>query len=78
VIEFSIPQSFGTSDVKLEIYNVLGQNVRTLANTRLESGAYEVTWNGRNNSGNLVSAGMYIYRLQAGDQVISNKMILVK
>ncbi|NQV16581.1 T9SS type A sorting domain-containing protein [bacterium] len=78
MIEFSIPQSFGSSDVKLEVFNVLGQNVRTLANTRLESGVYQVSWDGRNNSGSLVSAGMYIYRLQSGDEAISNKMILLK
>ena len=78
VIEFTIPQSFGTSDVKLEVFNVLGQHVRTLAETQLENGAYKVSWNGLNNTGNPVAAGMYIYRLQSGDKVLSQKMILLK
>ncbi len=78
VIEFSIPQSFGTTDVKLEVFNVLGQNVRTLADTRLESGVYQASWNGRNDAGMPVAGGMYIYRLQSGNEVLSNKMILLK
>ncbi len=78
VIEFSIPQSFGTADVKLEVFNVLGQHVSTLANSPLESGIYQATWNGRDDSGIPVAGGMYIYRLQAGDDVLSNKMILLK
>jgi len=78
MIQFAIPATFGTSDVTLEVFNVRGQNVRTLADAKLESGAYQVSWNGRNNSGELVAGGMYIYRLQAGTETISNKMILLK
>ncbi len=78
VIEFSIPQSFGTSEVTLEVFNVRGQKVRTLADLRLESGVYHASWNGRDAAGMTVSGGMYIYRLQSGNEVISNKMVLLK
>ena len=78
MIQFSIPQGFEALDVKLEVFNVLGQNVRTLANKPLASGTYQVGWNGLNETGNPVAGGMYIYRLQAGTEVLSSKMILLK
>ena len=78
MIQFSIPQGFEALDVKLEVFNVLGQNVRTLANKPLASGTYQVGWNGLNESGNPVAGGMYIDRLQAGTEVLSSKMILLK
>jgi hypothetical protein len=64
--------------VKLEIYNVLGQRVRTLVDSDMAPGKHEMLWDGRNDAGNRVSSGMYFYRLQAGDYVKSRKMILIK
>ena len=65
-------------DVKLEIYNVLGEKVRTLVNAREAAGRKKVVWDGRNDRGQVVSSGIYIYRLQAGDFVQSRKMMLLK
>ncbi|RMG63591.1 MAG: CHRD domain-containing protein [Calditrichaeota bacterium] len=65
-------------DVKLEIYNVLGEKVRTLVNAREAAGRKSVVWDGRNDRGQVVSSGIYIYRLQAGDFVQSRKMMLLK
>jgi hypothetical protein len=67
-----------TGDVSLKIYNILGQEVRTLVNTRQEAGYKSVVWDGLNNYGARVASGVYIYRIQAGEFVQSRKMILMK
>lgn len=74
-IAFAIPNP---ADVKLEIYNVLGQKVRTLVNERKTTGRYQMIWDGRSDSGISVASGVYFYRLSAGTFVKSRKMILLK
>ena len=66
------------SDVRIEIYNMLGQKVRTLLNDRKEAGKYSAIWDGRNDSGAQVGSGVYLYRMIAGDFVQVRKMILMK
>jgi outer membrane protein assembly factor BamB len=66
------------TDVKLTIYNVLGQKVRTLVNSNQSAGYKNVVWNGLNDMGEPISGGVYIYRLEAGDFVNSHKMIFMK
>ena len=66
-------------DVKLVVYNLLGQEIRTLVNaSNSAAGAYSVVWNGRDNVGQVVANGVYFYRLQLGDRSITNKMLLLK
>jgi len=74
-IYFEIPQMH---DVKLEIYNILGQKVRSLINGAYNPGRHTVTWNGRNDSGMIVPSGVYIYRLHAGSFMVSKKMLMLK
>lgn len=74
-IRYQVPRS---SDVKIDIYNLLGQKVRTLLNDRREPGFYEAVWDGRNDSGVQVGSGVYIYRMTAGDYTKVRKMILVR
>jgi hypothetical protein len=66
------------SEVRLVVYNTLGQRVRTLLNDRVEAGRHWVEWNGLNESGQRVSSGIYIYRFEAGDYQRVMKMILMK
>ena len=66
------------TDVTLEIYNVMGQRVRTLAQGSHEPGRYRVMWNATNDYGQSLSSGMYIYRIQAGDFVSVKKLVLMK
>ncbi|MDO8549631.1 MAG: FlgD immunoglobulin-like domain containing protein, partial [Ignavibacteria bacterium] len=75
VISYQLPKS---EVVSLEIYNALGQKVRTLVNQTQEAGYYNVEWDGKNNFGNPVSSGMYLYRIKAGNFVNVRKMILVR
>jgi len=74
-IKYQIPRS---SDVKLVIYNILGQKVRTLVNGRMDPGRYTVVWNGRNDMGNQVASGIYIYRFEAADFRKTMKLMLLK
>lgn len=64
------------SEVELTIYNLLGQKITTLVNARQPAGTYQVQWDGRNSAGQQVASGVYIYRLQSGNQAISRKMLL--
>jgi hypothetical protein len=66
------------SDVRLVVYNVIGQEVRTLVNAAQPSGAYNVVWDGRDAIGRQVATGMYIYRLVAGENLAVRKMIIAK
>ncbi len=64
--------------VTLKVYNLLGQEVRSLVNEFQNEGRFQVIWDGKNNAGSSVSTGMYIYRLQVGDFVSTKKMNLIK
>jgi hypothetical protein len=71
------------SDVKILIYDVLGNVVRVLANSSQPAGSYSMQWDGRNDNGSTVSSGTYIYRMIAvgsnGEQfTISKKMMLIR
>jgi len=63
--------------VTLSVYNTMGQKVKTLVNGYQE-GQQNVTWNATNESGQKVAAGIYMYRLEAGDFVKTIKMTLAK
>ncbi|MEL6823956.1 MAG: FlgD immunoglobulin-like domain containing protein, partial [Calditrichota bacterium] len=66
------------SPVTLRIYNVAGQLVNTLIDEPIDSGSYSVVWNGRDDAGNEVASGVYIYRLVTGDFVQTRKMMLIR
>lgn len=68
----------GSVDVRLDIYNVLGQRVTTLVNDRMEPGRYEFQWDGTDRSGQTVASGLYFYRLAAGGQQETKKMVMLK
>ena len=66
------------SKVIITIYNMLGSKVRTLVNETQDAGFRNVLWNATNDNGSSVSAGMYIYTIQAGTFYQAKKMILLK
>jgi hypothetical protein len=75
-IAFSLPRA---SPVRLEIYNLLGESLKTLiADQSYQPGIWKVLWDGRDRSGIAVSSGFYIYRMIAGEYVKTRKMMLVK
>jgi hypothetical protein len=64
--------------VNLTVYNILGQNVATLVDGFMPAGDHAVEWDGRNSNGESVSSGMYFYRVTAGGESVSRKMLLLK
>jgi DNA/RNA endonuclease YhcR with UshA esterase domain len=74
-ISFEIPQAH---QVKLVIYNVLGQKVRTLTQEAYEAGRHIVNWDGRDDLGRVVPSGVYLYRLKAGDYLVTKRMLMLK
>jgi len=69
-IEFSIPEA---SDVRLEVFNMLGQKVQTLKNERMAAGYYSVVFE----AGGL-SSGVYVYQLRMGNAILTKRMLLLK
>jgi hypothetical protein len=66
------------ANVSLTVYNMLGQQVKTLIAGQQEAGYYTVNWDGTNEYGSKVASGIYIYRLQAGKYIQTLKMNLLK
>lgn len=74
-INFDLPKK---SEVKLSVFNILGQEVKTLINKSMEAGSFIVDWDGTTDGGVHVSSGVYFYRLVAGDFVSTKKMMMLK
>ena len=75
VIDFTIPNR---SRVTLEIYDILGRNIKTLVDETKPAGKYSVRWTGIDKSGRPVGSGIYFYRLKAGEYIETRKMTLLK
>lgn len=74
-IQWDLPSE---GEVRLEIFNIMGQKVRTLANAYYPAGRHSVEWDSRNDAGHRVASGVYFYRLSADDLSVSKKMTLLK
>ena len=72
-IPLSVPAD--AEDVELAVYNVLGQPVRQVWTGSLAAGEHRLAWDGRNEQGQSVAAGVYLYRLQMGEQTHVRKMV---
>gem|GEM_PF-2403584 len=74
-IRYSLPN---TQRVTLAVYNLQGQRIRTLINYTQQANEHQAVWDGRNDSGEAVSSGVYFYRLTAGEFSESRKMVLLR
>ena len=63
---------------EIVIYDVRGKRVRTLVSGNVVAGYNEAVWDGRDDSGNRVASGVYLYRLRAGRVVETKKMVMLK
>ena len=77
-IDYGIPADAGAVAVQLDIFDVQGRRVRALVRGTQQPGAHAALWDGRNDSGQRVQSGVYFYRLQAGAQTLTRKMMLLK
>lgn len=71
-IQYELPR---TSDVRLVIYNVHGQEIKTLVDGERKSGVHLIHWNGLDNTGNQVASGIYFYRLETTNQFFRVKKL---
>ncbi|MGH8004294.1 MAG: FlgD immunoglobulin-like domain containing protein, partial [Limisphaerales bacterium] len=74
-INFALPQA---GNVRLVIYKILGQPVRTLLDGDQPAGERSVLWNGTDNGGQTLSSGIYFYKISFGGQVKVGRMNLLK
>ncbi len=74
-IRFQLPEA---SKVTLKIYNILGQEIKTVVSKNLDAGYHTVKWDGTNNFGLKVASGVYIYQVKAGSFIASKKMVFLK
>jgi len=74
-IEINLPRR---SHVDLAVYNVIGQKVAQLIDGERAAGNFSITWEGLDSHGQPTAAGIYFYRLRAGDFIDTKKMILLK
>ena len=74
-IEFTLPEAGFT---ELVIYNTMGQKVRELMSQDMPAGVHSVVWDGRDENGTPASSGVFVSHLTSGDNVVSNRMMLVK
>ncbi|UCH15513.1 MAG: T9SS type A sorting domain-containing protein, partial [Bacteroidales bacterium] len=76
---YSLPAS---ADIRLNIYNLKGEKVRTLINQHCSAGTFEISWNGRNDNNVRAASGIYIYRMEinTGRETVSqsHQMLLLK
>ncbi|MBN1294516.1 MAG: T9SS type A sorting domain-containing protein, partial [Candidatus Latescibacteria bacterium] len=74
-IEFTLPESgFAT----ITIYSLTGQKIREIEADFMPAGTHTLSWDGRDTSGNIVSSGIYITRLEAGKHTATGRMVLVR
>jgi hypothetical protein len=75
VIKFNLRKP---AEVRLTIYNILGQKVRTLIDEHLNAGSQTLSWDGKDDKGNDLSSGVYLYRLRAGEMSETKRLVLLK
>lgn len=75
LIRFSLPEG---GQVNLDVYNVLGQKVATLASDYLDAGTYTINWDATGDNGQITPSGVYFYRLKTADAILCKKMLLLK
>ena len=75
VINYRLPEA---GSVRLIIYDGLGKTIRVLLNEFESSGEHTVSWDGKDDSGDVVASGVYLYRLDAGNRSESRSMLMLK
>ncbi len=74
-ISYQLPSE---TKVALKVYNVAGQLVRTLVNSKQPAGSYAIKWDGRDDGRRQLAAGVYLYRLEAGETRFTKKLVMIK
>jgi hypothetical protein len=75
VIQYALPRD---CEVEITLYNVSGQKIKTLVKRKEKAGYREVRWDGKNDEGEQVASGIYLYTIKAGEFTQSKKMLIIK
>jgi len=75
IISFTLPEP---AAVNLSVYSLEGKLIKTLADRSFPAGYREIHWDGTDHRGNPVGSGVYLYRLKAGKEMLSRKMVVLK
>ena len=75
VIRFRLPAE---GEVRLELFDILGQRIATLVHAPLSGGPHAASWNGRDDYGRPASSGVYFYRLRFGSTRLTHKLLLLR
>lgn len=75
VISYGMPMA---APVEIAIYNLRGQKIRTILSETQRPGSHEAAWDGRDATGQLTAAGVYLYRVRIGDTTRSGKIVAVR
>jgi len=75
IIKYYLPQN---TEVSLKIYNILGQLIRTFVDEKQIEGNYSINWDGKDNSGQLVASGIYMYELRTQNFIKMKKMVMIR
>ena len=74
-----MPVALVGEEARLTIYNLTGQRVvRVLAADTRQAGEHRLTWDGRDEQGRAVATGVYVYRLEMGEEAVYRRMLLVR
>jgi len=74
-IRYQLPKA---NHVKLEVFTITGQKVKTLVNENQAANYHTIQWNGLNETGSRIASGIYLFRIEAGEFVKTQKMLLLK
>ncbi len=74
-IQFALEQE---SKAKLQVFDISGRLVKTLAEGSFEQGVHTVLWNGRDERGHTLSSGVYFYRLKAGERILNRRLVILR
>ena len=74
-IRFDLPEN---DNVILEVYNMMGQKIKTLASGNMSPGYHSIIWNGTNDAGAKVATGMYFYSINTSNFQSIKKMLFLK
>ncbi|MFH1212985.1 MAG: T9SS type A sorting domain-containing protein [Candidatus Neomarinimicrobiota bacterium] len=74
-IEYQIPAE---GRVEIKIFNINGQLIKTFENTHASSGNYTIIWDGKNDTGQTVVSGFYLYQVSFANSVTAKKMLFLK
>ncbi len=74
-IKYKIPQD---GNISINVFSITGEQICTLTNAFQKKGEYSVVWNGKNQNGDYVASGFYIYTILFNKNIISKKMLLLK